>query len=320
MTITTEQKVIRQAGIGGSDASCIMNMNPWKSSYELFKEKRGEAVSKPGNEMMWIGSMLEDQIGQMYSVKTGRPVRTEPDTLFHPEHDFILGHVDFISDGFETRGVEIKNVGHFSAGAWKDGLGEDMIPDYYLTQVVHYSLLTGINIWDFAVLIGGQELKIMTVNIGEDAKRTVLESEIDFWRRIQENDPPENIKEIDLEMANRLFPKDNGQTVVCSKDIQLTINRLKDYKANKKVCEELISPVEIQIKEFMGEYSLIEDEAGKPLCTWKKRKDRNVTDWEGAFKELKDDFIKTSAGDKCVKAIIQKHTTSKPGSRTFLVK
>jgi hypothetical protein len=70
----------------------------------------------------------------------------------------------------------------------------------------------------------------------------------------------------------------------------------------------------------MGEHSLLEDEAGKPLCTWKKRKDRNVTDWEGAFRELKDDFIKTSAGDKCVKAIIQKHTTSKPGPRTFLVK
>ena len=317
MTITLEQKQARKYGIGGSDAGVILGVNPYKTARELFLEKREEIPCDfDDNEKMMWGNELEPVIAREYARRTGHAIKPEPKTLKHPKHDFILGHVDFLIED-EIRGLEVKNVGWRMAEEWGEN-GSDEIPFHYIAQTAHYALVTGIEVWDFAVLIGGQELRILTAHISDRLKQNLLNAELEFWDRVQRNDPPPvDGNRLTPEQLKRIYRGDNGQAVHCTPEMLNLVRRLKDYKANKKVCEELIAPVETEIKVFMGENSVLEDENGSTLCTWKKRKDKKAVDWEGAFKEFREI---APVLDKEVNAIIKKHTTNKPGSRTFLVK
>lgn len=38
---SSEWLYFRRTGIGGSDASAVLGLNPWKSNVELYKEKLG---------------------------------------------------------------------------------------------------------------------------------------------------------------------------------------------------------------------------------------------------------------------------------------
>jgi len=38
-------------GIGGSDISAIMGLNPWKTPYQVYQEKRKEVTKWEGNEI-----------------------------------------------------------------------------------------------------------------------------------------------------------------------------------------------------------------------------------------------------------------------------
>ena len=55
---------VRNTGIGGSDAAAIMGLNPYKSPYELWLEKTGqaEAPDLSGNQFIYWGKKNEANI------------------------------------------------------------------------------------------------------------------------------------------------------------------------------------------------------------------------------------------------------------------
>jgi hypothetical protein len=65
MSLTAAQLAERSTGFGGSDAAAACGLSRWKSAYQLYLEKRGEApLVEEENEAMRWGTLLEPVVRQ----------------------------------------------------------------------------------------------------------------------------------------------------------------------------------------------------------------------------------------------------------------
>lgn len=176
----------RNAGIGGSDASVIMGLNPYKSPYQLWLEKTGqaEAPDLSGNQRIYWGVKNEPNVADWFMETTGKKVR-KLGTLRSRAHPFMIANVDRAVMG-EDAGLEIKTAGVSQAKKWKG----DEIPDAYYCQCLHYLAVTGADRWYIAVLIGGNEATYKVVERNEDDIKALIDAEADFWRLVETNTPP----------------------------------------------------------------------------------------------------------------------------------
>lgn len=64
----------RDLGIGGSDAAVIMGLNSYKSPYELWIEKTGQAEPPDlsGNQFVYWGTKNEPAIAEWFQEETGK--------------------------------------------------------------------------------------------------------------------------------------------------------------------------------------------------------------------------------------------------------
>lgn len=177
---------VRNTGIGGSDAGTILGMNPYKSPYQLWMEKTGqaEAPDLSGNQFVYWGIKNEANIASWFTEATGKKVE-RCGTLRSISHPFMLANVDRIVVG-ENAGLEIKTAGVSQYKAWQD----DNIPDSYYCQCLHYMAVTGADAWYIAVLLGGNEALWKKINRNEEDIKTLIDCEREFWSMIQTNTPP----------------------------------------------------------------------------------------------------------------------------------
>ena len=75
-TITREEWLeYRRSGIGGSDASTIVGLNPFSSPYYLFCDKMGALPEKEDTEAMRQGRDLEQYVAERWMERTGKRVK-----------------------------------------------------------------------------------------------------------------------------------------------------------------------------------------------------------------------------------------------------
>ena len=71
MSLNSREDWLKQRGkrIGGSDAACLLGLNPWKSNVQLFREKMNpEAVKEIDNEAMAYGRAAEPIIRELFKL------------------------------------------------------------------------------------------------------------------------------------------------------------------------------------------------------------------------------------------------------------
>ena len=66
---------LRKNGIGGSDASSILNLNPYRSSVNVYMDKIDENIEIKTNMKMILGKKLEDFVAKEFCNQTGKKVR-----------------------------------------------------------------------------------------------------------------------------------------------------------------------------------------------------------------------------------------------------
>lgn len=200
----------RRKGIGGSDASAVLGLNPYKTNVQLWEEKTGRR-----NE--------DDSISNIACVKYGKEAEQHLRALFeldfpqykidydefrvyrNPIYQFIQGTLDGVLTDKATgrQGVlEIKTTEILSSmqrEKWRD----DHIPDNYYIQCLHYLLTTG---FDFVVLKAqlkyqyGDSVRITTKHYTiereevKDDLDMLLKAEIEFWTEYVEKDKRPPIK------------------------------------------------------------------------------------------------------------------------------
>ena len=206
-----EEWLANRDRIGGSDASCIVGMNPYRTNVELWKIKTGQLEPEDISEKSFVKYGTEAELHLRELFKLDFPeyqVFYEENNMFindrfpfaHASLDGWITETIIAHDGSEIikKGIlEIKTtniIQSMQKEKWKDRL-----PDNYYIQILHYLMVTE---FDFAVLKAqlksefNGEIYLQTTHyyidraeVEEDIK-FLESSERRFWEYVKERKEP----------------------------------------------------------------------------------------------------------------------------------
>lgn len=143
----------RAGRIGGSDASCIVGMNPYKSNVELWEEKTGKKQAEDISDKPHVkyGSEAEEHLRALFALDFPQfKVSYEENNMWlNDRYPFAHASLDgWLEDEKGRKGIlEIKTnniLQSMQKEKWKN-----RIPDNYYCQVLWY---LGVTDFDFAIL------------------------------------------------------------------------------------------------------------------------------------------------------------------------
>jgi putative phage-type endonuclease len=273
----------RNMGLGGSDAGVILGYNKYKTPFQLWLEKTGQAEPPDlsDNQAVYWGTKNEANIADWFSEQTGKKVE-RCGTLRSLAHPFMLANVDRVVVG-ENAGLEIKTAGVRQYKYWQD----DEIPDSYYCQCLHYMAVTGADRWYIAVLIGGNDAKVKTIERNDDDIKALIQAENDFWHLIQtKKAPPIDGSESCASALQGMYPgvKDTtinlpNEALQLINDINLDTLTIKKLKENQQLKKN-------QLMDLMGnnEVGIV----GDHKVTWKASKGRETVSLSKIKKSASD--------------------------------
>lgn len=300
---------VRAKGIGGTDISAILGMNPWRSAWDVYAEKRGllaQCVEETEQRMKW-GSRLESAILDGYEEETGRKLIRNIGTLQHPSREFMVWSPDAIVQN-ENGGVDAKNVGIQQYDEYGEP-GTDQIPRHYRLQGAWYMAASGAAWWDFAVLFGGNDLRIFRLQRDLELEAVLLEAAERFWTRcvIEGREPKMMPTSAAARYLKAKFPEDKWPIRDASEEERALLLQLRDAHERFDAIEAECEALELKLKSLIGEDAGIQA-AGIGKVTWKRTKDIRLLDWEAAAKWYAN-------GDD-----LSRFAVTSPGYRRFLTK
>jgi putative phage-type endonuclease len=269
--LTQSQHKARSKGLGGSDAATVLGLSPWKSPSQLFLEKTGrvQAASLDDKEAVQWGNILEAPIAAEFAKRTGLKVRRDNRSLRHPDHPFMVGHIDRRIQG-ERQGLEIKAIGLRSAADWTDG-----VPPYYQAQVDHYLALTGFEGFHVAALVGGQQLKTYYIERNPSRIDYLIEREAAFWRHVETRTPPPPIDLADAVEYLKHITHADGMSVADAAALAAA-DALRELKAQLDALGLQKSALEDLLKATIADGEGLITPDGRPLATWKPQTTRRL--------------------------------------------
>lgn len=262
----TEWLGVRNNYLGGSEASIVLDVNKYKTKFELWLEKTGQTELKEiDNEAIHFGNVLEDVVASEFMRRTGKRVRKINQMLQHDDHKFMMANLDRVVIG-EKALLECKTASTYLAKEWE---GEE-IPTVYLVQINHYLAVTGFEKAYIACLIGGQKFVWKEIKRDEELINLIIEAEKHFWEfHVEGNNPPA----LDGSSAAEQYIKERFEKAEKGKSIDLKAehkDNIEDYlqlKEQKSSLETELKRIENLIKN-----DLADAESGmvqKFLVNWK---------------------------------------------------
>ncbi len=286
----------RRRGIGGTDISALLGLNPWKTPLDLWLDKTGRARDAGSNEeAMYWGSVLEDLVAKRYAEVEGLRVQRVNRMLVLPE-TVAIANIDRAVVNPEISGiVRVKPDGHrlttdrilecktaHALAANRDDWGEpgtDQVPEHYWLQVQWYLGITGARVGDLAVLFGGQRHCIYTIEAEDDLFSDLVHEANAWWsEHIDTDTPPEPSTE---DECRRLWRSHTaGKTRAVDVTVFETARTLAGLQAEIKRLKAQASEARAELMKAFVDAEAIEYQ-GRRLATWKQSKPGRKTDWKG---------------------------------------
>lgn len=202
----------RNKGIGGSDASIIVGLNPYKNNVQLWEEKTGRAIADDISDKPYVqyGIQAENLLRALFQLDYPKydVHNKEYDIIQHPEYPFLQASLDghLIDKETGRRGVlEIKTTNILQS--MQREKWDNRIPDNYYIQCLHYLLVTGYEFcilkaqlktdWGGEVRLSTKHYTIERVDV-EDDIQYLKQEEIKFWTEyvLKDKRPPLRLPEI----------------------------------------------------------------------------------------------------------------------------
>lgn len=174
----------RRKGIGGSDSSIVMGCSPFRTTRDLYYDKRGipNAVDdKPNWVALEVGHRLESLVAEIFSRKTGYRTYQIQKMFRHPLFPFMQADVDFFLETDEGRKgiLECKTSHLNNMEKWANGA----VPYNYELQSRHYMAVMNLDFVWIACLFSNSENDFVMARIDRDLEfeEMLIESERHFW-------------------------------------------------------------------------------------------------------------------------------------------
>lgn len=233
----------RRTGIGGSDASTVVGLNPYSSLFYLYNDKLGLLPEKEDSEAMRQGRDLEQYVAERWMERTGKRCRRNNTMWRSAEHPYMLADIDREVVG-ENAGLECKTTSVYNRTDFEAG---NISPTYYV-QCMHYMAVMGYDRMYLAVLVLNSGFYDFVIERDEAEIAALTEQEASFWRRVIEHDPPPpDGSEATRDALQKLYPRERPQEYamqlfgqLCDSalaewnELQNTIRDLKAIAAEKK--------------------------------------------------------------------------------------
>lgn len=270
----------REAGIGGSDAAVIVGLSKWKSPFQLWLEKTGQAEAEDisGNERVYWGTVLEEVVAHRFTELTGKKVQRKG-LLQHEDYPFLLASVDRMVIG-EDAGLECKTTNRFATQAWEG----DEIPDAYYVQCQHYMMVTGCKKWYIACLIGGNRFVWKEVVRDEGDIKALLDAETSFWEMVQNGTMPEaDGTESCTEALRERFPGGIQDAVELPCEAEALIELYTAQKNLEKRAKANAEEAKNKLCALLGDHEA--GTRGERTVTWRTQAGRKSLDKKAFAKE-----------------------------------
>ena len=200
---------LRRSGLGGSDASTVMGLNPYSSKLTLYADKKGIIPEKEDTERMRLGRDLEDYVAQRFSEATGKKIKRSGYMWRHPTYEFILANIDREIVG-EDAFLECKTTMNYERHDYDSG----EIPMNYYCQCMHYMAVTGCEKAYLAVLVFGKGFYWFEIKRDENEINALIDNEVTFWQDyvLRDRPPLADGSESSMDTLSKLHPKCDGNT------------------------------------------------------------------------------------------------------------
>ena len=191
---SAEWLALRKTKITATDASVIMNANPWKTPLQLYHEKLSNEPPKPPNEKMSRGLLLEPMARDLFMIQTGFEV--VPKVIVK---DWAMASLDGM-DALNSIIVEIKCPGEKDHALAQQG----KIPDYYYPQLQHQMYVADINL-AYYFSFDGIDGVIVKIQRDQNYIDKMLIEEKKFYECLINKTPPENSGSDFVERSDEVF-------------------------------------------------------------------------------------------------------------------
>lgn len=200
---STDEWLAARTLIGGSDASALVGLNPYKTNIDLWREKTGrqKAPDISNEEFVKFGHDAEPHLREMFALDHPQYQVgfLENNMFLNDKYPFAHASLDgWLTDQDGRKGVlEIKTTNILQS--MQKEKWNDRIPDNYYCQVLWYLMVTE---FDFVVL----KARLRTEWQGEirvtvrhyTIERSEVEEDIEelrkaaekFWKAVQEDREP----------------------------------------------------------------------------------------------------------------------------------
>jgi putative phage-type endonuclease len=270
----------RRTGIGGSDASTIVGLNPYSSLYKLYADKKGLISATEDTEVMRQGRDFEEYVAKRFTEATGKKVRRRNYMFQHDDYDYILADIDREIIG-ENAGLECKTTSVFNKSDFENG----EIPLTYYVQMTHYMAVMGYDRMYLAVLILSKGFYWFVIERDEDEITALMQAESDFWNDyiIPEKMPPIDGSEATQETISEIYPDGTDSEIITISD-----NLMQKYKHLKTLSADVdnqLDAVKNEIKTTLG--NNIYGACNGYKVTWKSQ-EKTTVDSKKLKKEYPD--------------------------------
>jgi putative phage-type endonuclease len=206
--------ISRASHIGASEVSTILGVNPYKSAFTLWHERKGLVPSSGDSIASRVGLALEPLLTDFYQESEGIEVWNPGDyTVYqHPDYPWFTCTPDRVlmnPAGQIVRAIELKTIGENVARQLRDGEP----PLGYQVQLQAQMAILNCASGDLACLIGNRKFEVFHFARHDRLIEQMLMSVRAFWDLLQGYDPPAVDGSYSTATTLKsLHPDDNGET------------------------------------------------------------------------------------------------------------
>ena len=241
----------RRSGIGGSDASGILGLNPFSSAISVYMDKLGLLPEKEETEAMWLGSKLEPIVAERFEETTGKRTMRRNFLFQNAEHPWMLANIDRWVVG-EDCGLEIKTTNMLTRSDFEGG----QIPPAFYVQCVHYMAVMDVRKWYLAVMVLNRDFYIFEIPRVESEIEALIAAELKFWEEnvLLQVPPAPDGSERAGELVRSLYPSGRGDGVLVPLyGLEDDIARVKRIDAQVKDLEKESDAIKQRIQMEIGD-------------------------------------------------------------------
>ena len=324
----------RKHGIGGSDIGAIMGVSVFKTALDVYCDKLGLVEQSEPSFAMRMGNRMESVIRDEYLLQNENEIyldHTEDpdmksiivtDGIYYYHPDGIINEV--FPHKYLHKVSPCNYIGLWEAkystryDAW--GMTAEEVPLEYQYQVQWGMMCSDLPYCDLSLIIGREYRQFRIKR--DDKLIKQLKTAVDkFWNDyvLKSTPPPPSDKKSDEELLRALYA-DEGSTITADVEIVELADEFLGLKDEIGRLGDVQQGIRNKIEAKMQTANLCMSDYFK--ISWKQSKEKQKIDWETVAKELLEELepdihpmYKSFYQDT-----IAENTTTKQGSRPFLVK